>query len=83
MIITIVAFICTAGILIGYAASRTKNRPEIFDWVNVIFFIPLTTCNAVVGASWAAVISAVFGLIAVWSRLTARYKRTEDAEAIE
>lgn len=65
--VTVIAYICTAAILGLYALSRIKDNPQIFDWANAVFFLPLTLCNLSVGASWAAVISFTFGLIAVVS----------------
>lgn len=63
--ITTVAYLSTAGVLGSYALSRRSDRPRIFDWGNAIFFAPLTFCNLATGATWAAVISFVFGIIAL------------------
>lgn len=70
--ITVVAYVCTVGVLGFYALSRVKDRPQIFDWANAVFFLPLTACNLAAGASWAAVISFTFGVIAVAALITNR-----------
>ncbi len=63
--ITLVAYTCTVGVLGLYALSRVRKNPRIFDWANAVFFLPLSYCNAVTGATWAAVISFTFGVIGV------------------
>lgn len=73
--ITIVAYAATIGVLASYAMSVSRHEPRIFDWGNAIFFAPLTVVNLMVGASWAAVISCTFGVIAVVSLLNAALKR--------
>lgn len=69
-LIPIIAYMSTIGVLGLYALSRHQKQPRIFDWANVIFFAPLTYCNLVTGATWAAVISFTFGIIGVTAVLT-------------
>lgn len=63
MIMTI-AYIATVGVLGSYALSIWIRKPRIFDYGNAIFFLPLTFVNLWAGASWAAMISFTFGVIA-------------------
>lgn len=66
----LVAYVSTFGILGLYAVSRAQQEPRIFDWANAVFFGPLTVCNLIAGATWAAVISFTFGIIGIASLIT-------------
>lgn len=80
--ITSVAYFCTIGVLSAYALSRITDKPRVFDWANAVFFLPLTACNLVVGASWAAVISFTFGVIALVSLRGDFTDKEQDAHSL-
>lgn len=66
MIVLVVGWSCTVAILGAYGASRLSGRPRVFDWANVVLFVPTAAANWLAGAPFAAVLSVAFGVIGIY-----------------
>lgn len=63
----------TAVVLVLLAYSQVTRRPVLFDWANVILFVPVALPAILAGAYSSASISVAFGFIAIYN-LTKREK---------
>lgn len=59
----LLSLFCVVIVLVSYALS--ERVPELFDWANMLCFIPIMYVAMTKGAYAAASINLVFGIIAI------------------